>query len=92
MHATHAKKTGQTPTRYAPDTAYLILFLYCLHIVLILFLYLQYRNNMRTICKQYKNNIRYAVSDTSWIGVGWVRNGGGEGRKGVVAAGLCKAL
>ena len=56
------------PTRKVSDTAYLILFLYCLHIVRILFLYPQYRNNIRTICKQYKNNIRYAVSDTSRVG------------------------
>jgi len=62
---------GPNATRDVPDTAVLILFLYCLHIVRILFLYCGYKNNMRTICKQYKNNIRYAVSDTSHPPPGW---------------------
>ena len=61
----------QNRTRQVSDTAVLILFLYCLHIVRILFLYCGYKNNIRTICKQYKNNIRYAVSGASQVGGGW---------------------
>ncbi len=66
------KISHPSPTRYVLNTAVLILFLYCLHIVRILFLYPQYRNNIRTICKQYKNNIRTAESGANWVGFGWV--------------------
>ena len=62
---------NQNRTRQVSDTAVLILFLYCLHIVRILFLYCGYKNNIRTICKQYKNNIRYAVSGASQVGGRW---------------------
>ena len=67
----HKNQPHRTPTQEVSDTAYLILFLYCLHIVLILFLYCGYKNNIRTICKQYKNNIRTAELGTSDPPVGY---------------------